>query len=179
MCNFFSDKPSSLHMWSSSERYLVVVLWWKQCLSYWQSGKKKLKKLLCCCPQGACCLRTCTLLKSPDIMITRRWQNFIFVCEVWTKRMVRWNFLLPILWCDSCWQLSTRRRISHIWLYRSEKKVIFLKNHTIYWWLVLCLLGANFLATWLGKVGRYKRYKGVFFFGEKMSPSHHIMTKII
>jgi hypothetical protein len=97
---------------------------------------------------------------------------------MWTKIIVHWSFLLPILWFDSCWQLSTRRRrISHIWLYRSEKKVIFLKNHTIYWWLVLCLLGANFLATWLGKVGRYKRYKGVFFFWEKMSPKSSYYDK--
>jgi hypothetical protein len=92
------------------------------------SRKKNLKKLLCCCPQGACCLRTCTLLKSPDIMITRSGRILYWFPKCEQKELYTGVFFLSILWCDSRWQLATRRRISHIWLYRSEKKANFFKE---------------------------------------------------
>jgi hypothetical protein len=75
---------------------------------------------------------------------------------------------------DNCPQ---EEEFSHIWLYRSEKKVNFFKeSHTIYWWPVLCFWGPNFLATWLGKVGMYKRYKGVFCLG-KIEPKSSYYDK--
>jgi hypothetical protein len=85
---------------------------------------------------------------------------------VWTKRIVHWSFLLPILWCDSCWQLSTRRRISHIWLYRSEKKVIFLQNYALYWWPVLCLFGGEFFHNLTRKSRKVPKVQRSFFGGK-------------